>query len=160
MNGHPIVAGLVVRTPKSEKAKKRKEGEKTVKSKSSKGGASKKSGGRRKARNGTKSLKAIKRYQKSTGFLIRKLPFQRLIANHVNKHANDLSSVAPDRFSKQEATIRIAGGAKLYLQVYFETLYVNFYKHALSVALVSKRLAPKARDLETVREIQHLPTHY
>lgn len=156
--GHPLIAGFAVKTPKSEKAKKRKEAESPSKSKSSRGGASKKSGGKtRKSRNGTKSLKAIKRIQKGSGFLIRKLPFQRLIKADVNKHADDLNSIASSHFAKQAEELRIAGIAKTYIQVYFESLYVEFFSHALNVALVSKRLAIKKRDLDVVREIQHLP---
>lgn len=158
--GHPLVSGTVVRTPKSEKAKKRKGEEGATKSKSSKSGASKKSGGRRKARNGTKSMKAIKRLQKGGGFLIRKLPFQRLISADVNKHADDLSAMAPSRYNKQEAPIRVAVVAKTYIQVYFEALYVEFFRSALKIALANKRLAIKKRDLEAVRDIQHKPSHY
>lgn len=54
-------------------------------------------------RPGTVALREIRRYQKSTELLIRKLPFQRLVREIAQEHHNDLRFQSSAIFALQEA---------------------------------------------------------
>jgi histone H3 len=130
----------------SEQSKKQKEAkaERASKPKSaSKKSASKKSGGEggvKKAHRfkpGTVALREIRRYQKGTELLIRKLPFQRL----VREIAQDLSADQGWRFSVS---------AVLLLQVVAESFLVKLLKAALLATLHAKRTTLKREDVMLV----------
>lgn len=78
-------------------------------------------------RPGTVALREIRRYQKSTTLLIRKLPFQRL----VREIAQDVSSIQDLRF-RSSAIGAIQEAAEAYL--------VSFFEDTNSAAIHAKRV--------------------
>ncbi|MCI17923.1 histone H3.2-like, partial [Trifolium medium] len=61
-------------------------------------------------RPGTVALREIRKYQKSTELLIRKLPFQRLVREIAQDFKTDLISKPPPSLSSPSTTVGIAAG--------------------------------------------------
>merc|ERR1711937_140584 len=89
---------------------------------------------------GTKSLKEIQKYQKSTDLLMRKLPFIRLV--------REISR----RVSGKEYRFQVA--AMQCLQEAAETYIVNMFQAVQLCAIHCKRVTVMPRDIELVRRLQ------
>lgn len=90
-------------------------------------------------RPGTVALREIRKYQKSTELLIRKLPFQRLIREITQDFKSDL------RFEKR-AIIALQEASEAYLVALFED--------ANLCAIHAKRVTIKPQDIQLSRRIR------
>ena len=103
----------------------------------------KKTGGVKKPhryRPGTVALHEIRRYQKSTELLIRKLPFQRL----VREIAQDLT----------KTDLRFQGTAILALQEAAEAYLVGLFEDTNLCAIHAKRVTIMPKDIQLARRIR------
>jgi histone H3 len=85
------------------------------------------------------ALREIRRYQKSTELLIRKLPFQRLIREVAQDYKTDL---------------RFQGSAVLALQEATESYLVGLFEDTNLCAIHAKRVTIVPRDLQLSRRIR------
>jgi histone H3 len=90
-------------------------------------------------RPGTVALREIRRYQKSTELLIRKLPFQRLVREIAQDFKTDL---------------RFQGSAVLALQEASEAYLVGLFEDGNVCAIHAKRVTIFPRDLQLARRIR------
>lgn len=90
-------------------------------------------------RPGTVALREIRKYQKSTDTLIRKLPFQRLVREIAQDFKTDL------RFQSQ---------AVLALQEAAESYLVNLFIDTNLCAIHAKRVTIMPKDLQLARRIR------
>ncbi len=91
-------------------------------------------------RPGTKALREIRRYQKSTDLLIRKLPFQRLC-----------KEIAQDVMNKE---FRFQSTAILALQEASEAFLVGLFEDTNLCAIHAHRTTIMPRDLQLARRIR------
>jgi len=89
-------------------------------------------------RPGTVALREIRRYQKSTELLIRKLPFQRLVREIAQDYKDDL---------------RFQSKAILALQEASETFLVNFFEDCNLLAIHAKRVTIMPKDVKLCARI-------
>uniref|UniRef100_A0A0R3RWB5 Histone domain-containing protein n=1 Tax=Elaeophora elaphi TaxID=1147741 RepID=A0A0R3RWB5_9BILA len=94
----------------------------------------------RRYRPGMKALKEIRKYQKSTDVLLRKLPFARL----VKEIANDLTNSANYRFAVEAIAA---------LQEASEAFIVQLFENALLCSQHAKRVTLMQRDIQLVRRL-------
>jgi len=92
-------------------------------------------------RPGTVALREIRRYQKSTELLLRKLPFQRLIREIAQDFKSDL---------------RFQGGALLALQEASEAFLVRLFEDCNLCAIHGKRVTVMVKDIQLTRRIRGL----
>ena len=92
-------------------------------------------------RPGTVALREIRRYQKSTELLIRKLPFQRL----VRELANDMVSMG-----KFPNGIRWQSNAVIALQ---EADLVHLFEDSNITAIHAKRVTVMVKDIQVTRRV-------
>ena len=90
-------------------------------------------------RPGTVALREIRRYQKSTELLIRKLPFQRLVRE-----------IAQD----SKADLRFQSTAIAALQEAAEAYLVSLFEDVNLCAIHSKRVTIMVRDIQLARRIR------
>ena len=90
-------------------------------------------------RPGTVALREIRRYQKSTELLIRKMPFQRL----VREIAQDFKSY-----------LRFQSGAILALQEASEAYLVGLFEDSNLCAIHAKRVTIMTKDIQLARRIR------
>lgn len=90
-------------------------------------------------RPGTVALREIRRYQKSTELLIRKLPFQRLVREVAQDFKRDLQFQGSSILAAQEAS---------------EAHLVGLFENANLCAIHAKRVTIIDKDLQLVRRIQ------
>jgi histone H3 len=90
-------------------------------------------------RPGTVALREIRRYQKSTDLLLRKMPFQRLVRE-----------IAQDYRSE----IRFQAKAILALQEASEAYVTGLFEDANLIAIHNKRVTIFPRDMKLVRRIR------
>ena len=90
-------------------------------------------------RPGTVALREIRRYQKSTDLLVRKLPFQRLVRQISMDFKRDL---------------RFQNNALSALQEASESYLVGLFEDTNLCALHAKRVTIKAKDIQLVRRIR------
>ena len=90
-------------------------------------------------RPGTVALREIRRYQKSTDLLIRKLPFQRLVREIAQDFKNDL---------------RFQGSAILALQEASESYLVGLFEDTNLCAIHAKRVTIMPKDIQLARRIR------
>jgi histone H3 len=90
-------------------------------------------------RPGTVALREIRRYQKSTDLLIRKLPFQRLVREIAQDFKNDL---------------RFQGTAILALQEASESYLVSLFEDTNLCAIHAKRVTIMPKDIQLARRIR------
>ncbi len=90
-------------------------------------------------RPGTVALREIRRYQKSTDLLIRKLPYQRLVRE-----------VAQD----YKADLRFQGSAVLALQEASEAYVVGLFEDTNLAAIHAKRVTIMPKDIQLARRIR------
>ena len=84
-------------------------------------------------RPGTVALREIRKYQKSTELLIRKLPFQRLVREVAQDFKNDL---------------RFQGSAVMALQEAAEAYLVSLFEDTNLCAIHAKRVTIMPRDMQ------------
>jgi histone H3 len=90
-------------------------------------------------RPGTVALREIRKYQKSTDMLIRKLPFQRLVREIAQDFKSDL---------------RFQTTAILALQEAAEAYMVGLYEDTNLCAIHAKRVTVMAKDIQLARRIR------
>jgi histone H3 len=90
-------------------------------------------------RPGTVALKEIRKYQKSTDLLIRKLPFQRLVREIAQEFKNDL---------------RFQSTAILALQEAAEAYLISLFEDTNLCALHAKRVTIMPKDIQLARRIR------
>jgi histone H3 len=88
---------------------------------------------------GTVALREIRKYQKSTDLLIRKLPFQRLVREIASEFKNDL---------------RFQSSAVLALQEATEAYLVGLFEDTNLCAIHAKRVTIMPKDLQLARRIR------
>jgi len=94
---------------------------------------------RHRYRPGTVALREIRRYQKSTDLLIRKLPFQRLVREIAQTFKEDL---------------RFQGSAILALQEASESYLVSLFEDTNLCAMHAKRVTIMPKDIQLARRIR------
>jgi histone H3 len=90
-------------------------------------------------RPGTVALREIRRYQKSTELLLRRLPFQRLVRELAQDVKIDLRFQASAIMALQEST---------------EAYLVNVFEDANLAAIHTKRVTIMPKDIELARRIR------
>jgi histone H3 len=90
-------------------------------------------------RPGTIALKEIRRYQKSTDLLLRKLPFQRLVREIAQDFKNDLRFQSTAIMALQEAT---------------ESYLVSLFEDTNMCAIHGKRITIMPKDMQLARRIR------
>merc|ERR1711862_851583 len=90
-------------------------------------------------RPGTVALREIRRFQKSTELLIRKLPFQRLVREIASEYKNDL---------------RFQSSAVLALQEASEAYMVGLFEDTNLCAIHAKRVTIMPKDMQLARRIR------
>ena len=93
-------------------------------------------------RPGTVALREIRRYQKSTDLLIRKLPFQRLVRE-----------IAQDMKIFKEGTARWCGAALLALHESAEAYLVRYLEDSNLAAIHAKRVTIMPKDMQLVKRV-------
>lgn len=88
---------------------------------------------------GTVALREIRKYQKSTDLLIRKLPFQRLVREIAQDYKSDL---------------RFQSTAILALQEASETYIVGLFEDTNLCAIHAKRVTIMNKDMQLARRIR------
>lgn len=98
-------------------------------------------------RPGTVALREVRKYQRSTDLLIRKLPFSRLVrevAQDMTTQVNDYSEVG----------LRWQSSAILALQEAAEAYLVHLFEDANLCAIHAKRVTIMQRDIQLARRIR------
>ena len=90
-------------------------------------------------RPGTVALREIRKYQKSTSLLIRKLPFQRLVREIAGTYKSDL---------------RFQSSAVLALQEASESYLVGLFEDTNLCAIHAKRVTIMPKDIQLARRIR------
>lgn len=90
-------------------------------------------------RPGTVALREIRKYQKSTDLLIRKLPFQRLVREIAQDFKNDLRFQSTAILALQEAT---------------ESYLVSLFEDTNLCAIHAKRVTIMPKDIQLARRIR------
>ena len=90
-------------------------------------------------RPGTVALREIKRYQKSTELLIRKLPFQRVVREVAQEYKSDL---------------RFQSNAVLALQEACESYIVGLFEDTNLCAIHARRVTIMPKDMQLARRIR------
>ena len=90
-------------------------------------------------RPGTVALREIRRFQKSTELLIRKLPFQRLVREIASEYRNEL---------------RFQSSAILALQEASEAYMVGLFEDTNLCAIHAKRVTIMPKDMQLARRIR------
>merc|ERR1712072_651518 len=93
----------------------------------------------RRFRPGTKALREIKKFQKSTDLLLRKLPFQRLVREIAHEHNQHLQFQSQSLHALQEAS-------EMYL--------VGMFEDTNLAAIHAKRVTIMPRDLSLARRLR------
>ena len=90
-------------------------------------------------RPGTVALREIRKYQKSTELLIRKLPFQRLVREVAQEYKSDL---------------RFQSSAVLALQEASESYLVSLFEDTNLCAIHARRVTIMPKDIQLARRIR------
>ena len=90
-------------------------------------------------RPGTVALREIKRYQKSTELLIKRLPFQRLVKEIAQNYKSDL---------------RFQASAVIALQEAAESYMVSLFQDTNLCAIHAKRVTIMPKDMQLARRIR------
>ncbi len=97
----------------------------------------------RRFRNGTVALREIRRYQRSTNLLVKKMPFERLVREI-------MQTIRPGGFRLQSA-------ATLALQEAVESYCASIFEEANLAAIHAKRITISPKDLHLVKRIREPP---
>ena len=98
-------------------------------------------------RPGTVALREIKKYQKSTELLLRKLPFQRLV--------REIAGEVPRSNVSDDAPLRFQTAALLALQEAAESYLVDYFEDCNFHAVTSKRVTLMDKDMHFIRKIRN-----
>ena len=90
-------------------------------------------------RPGTVALREIRRYQKSTDLLVRRLPFQRLVREIAQDYKTDLRFQAPSVLALQEAA---------------EAYHVGLFEDTNLCAIHARRVTIMPKDIQLSRRIR------
>ena len=90
-------------------------------------------------RPGTVALREIRKYQKSTDLLIRKLPFQRIVKEIAHEQKND---------------VRFQSSALMALQEAAEAYLVGLFEDTNLCAIHARRVTIMVRDMQLARRIR------
>ena len=90
-------------------------------------------------RPGTVALREIRKYQKSTDLLIRKLPFQRIVKEIAHEQKND---------------VRFQSSALMALQEAAEAYLVGLFEDTNLCAIHARRVTIMIRDMQLARRIR------
>ena len=90
-------------------------------------------------RPGTVAIREIRKYQRSTDLLIRKLPFQRIVKEIAHESSNDL---------------RFQSSALLALQEAVEAYLVGLFEDTNMCAIHARRVTIMVRDVKLARRIR------
>ncbi|KAJ7590946.1 histone H3 [Mycena floridula] len=104
-------------------------------------------GKKRRFRPGTVALREIRKYQKSTDLLIRKLPFSRLVREISQDMTTDLNG-------QHDAGLRWQSSALQALQEATEAYLVHLFEDANLCAIHAKRVTIMQRDIQLARRIR------
>lgn len=88
---------------------------------------------------GTVALREIRRYQKNTDLLIRKLPFQRLVREIAQDYKND---------------VRFQGTAICAIQEAAEAYLVSLFEDTNLCAIHAKRVTIMPKDIQLARRVR------
>mmetsp|Transcript_9916 Transcript_9916/g.13807 ORF Transcript_9916/g.13807 Transcript_9916/m.13807 type:complete len:142 (+) Transcript_9916:30-455(+) len=102
----------------------------------------------RRYRPGTKALKDIRRLQRSTDLLIRKLPFARVVREIAQDHA------------KNDYVFRWQHTALMALQEAAEDYLVHLFEDANLCAIHAKRVTIMIKDIRLSRRIRGVSEHF
>ncbi|XP_043285032.1 histone H3-like [Venturia canescens] len=107
-------------------------------------------------RPGTVALREIRRYQKSTELLIRKLPFQRLVREIAQDFKTDLRFQSSANFSSQDfkTDLRFQSSAVMALQEASEAYLVGLFEDTNLCAIHAKRVTIMPKDIQLARRIR------
>ncbi|KAF7332089.1 Histone-fold-containing protein [Mycena kentingensis (nom. inval.)] len=97
-------------------------------------------------RPGTVALREIRKYQKSTDLLLRKLPFARLVREIAAEMTTDYNNSMTD--------LRWQSSALLALQEASEAYLVHLFEDANLCAIHAKRVTLMQRDIQLARRIR------
>ena len=97
----------------------------------------------RRYRPGTVALREIRRYQKSTETLLRKLPFQRLVRE-----------ICQNLIGINGKDVRFQSTAMLALQEASEAYLINLFEWTNLCAMHAKRVTIQPRDMQLARRIR------
>ncbi|KAH9943464.1 histone-fold-containing protein [Epithele typhae] len=103
--------------------------------------------GKKRFRPGTVALREIRKYQKSTDLLIRKLPFSRV----VREIAMDMIT---DTVEYEDKGLRWQSSAILALQEATEAFLVHMFEDANLCAIHAKRVTIMQRDIQLARRLR------
>ncbi|KAF7775997.1 hypothetical protein Agabi119p4_4390 [Agaricus bisporus var. burnettii] len=98
-------------------------------------------------RPGVVALREIRKYQKSTDLLLRKLPFSRLVKEIAEDMTTDLNEYG-------ESGLRWQSSALLALQEAAEAFLVHLFEDANLCAIHAKRVTIMPRDIQLARRIR------
>ncbi|KAF5363343.1 hypothetical protein D9756_000461 [Leucocoprinus leucothites] len=98
-------------------------------------------------RPGTVAIREIRKYQKSTDLLLRKLPFSRLVKEIAEDMTTDLNEYG-------DAGLRWQSSALLALQEAAEAYLVHLFEDANLCAIHAKRVTIMPRDIQLARRIR------
>ncbi|KAK6354145.1 centromeric DNA-binding histone H3-like protein cse4 [Orbilia blumenaviensis] len=99
---------------------------------------------------GTVALREIRKYQKSTDLLLRKLPFSRL----VREICADQVDIVNSQFHKSNESMRWQSQALLALQEAAEAFMVHLFEDANLCAIHAKRVTIMQKDIQLARRIR------
>jgi len=108
-------------------------------------------------RPGTVALREIRRYQKSTELLIRKLPFQRLvreIAQGRSKFHSLVITGNQPHFLDYKTDLRFQSSAVMALQEAAEAYLVSLFEDTNLAAIHAKRVTIQPKDLQLARRLR------
>jgi len=105
-------------------------------------------GVRKRYRPGTVALREIRKYQKSTELLLRKLPFARIVREIAMDMTTDMNNYADG------AGLRWQSSALLALQEATEAYLVHLFEDANLCAIHAKRVTIMQRDIQLARRIR------
>ncbi|KAJ7047271.1 histone H3 [Mycena alexandri] len=100
-------------------------------------------------RPGTVALREIRKYQKSTDLLLRKLPFARLVREIASEMTTDMN----DNY-RPGADLRWQSSALMALQEATEAYLVHLFEDANLCAIHAKRVTIMQRDIQLARRIR------
>ncbi|RVD83324.1 uncharacterized protein DFL_007716 [Arthrobotrys flagrans] len=103
-----------------------------------------------KFRPGTVALREIRKYQKSTDLLLRKLPFSRLVREIC---ANQID-IVNSQFQRSNESMRWQSQALLALQEAAEAFMVHLFEDANLCAIHAKRVTIMQKDIQLARRIR------
>jgi len=101
----------------------------------------------RRYRPGTVALREIRKYQKSTDLLLRKLPFSRVVREITMEMTTDTNF-------RESADLRWQSSALLALQEATEAYLVHLFEDANLCAIHAKRVTIMTRDIQLARRIR------